>query len=201
MITETTLPTHESRPAAWRRPVRGTPRFREPVLVTVIAGVALAACIGGQGPLGYSIAGWSWVIVFVLALYTLIFRPRRITFPISIWLPWALFVLARLLTSDIQAALQRTVMLLCPILVGVAVSTRPTNAKDLQFLSGAARVAAVCLWIIIALKEGLSLTGLLPARLNIAPDVMTGNLLATIFATEFALGRKRALSWWLYIRA
>jgi O-antigen ligase len=55
---------------------------------------------------------------------------------------------------------------------------------------------AISLYVVVVLKTGLLVTGILPGASNLAAPVMTGALLCTLFATNYMFGQKRELVWW-----
>jgi len=166
-----------------------------PFLINLIFILTPLVLFGEIEFLGYRMSGWGWFIPFIFALLILARRLGTIKFPVLIWLPWAIVVIIYLLFPNYNA-LQRSLQLLCPIVVGMAVSTyRFEESHILRFFT-LCRYLAIALIIVVVLKTGVLLTGALPWVTGLAPQVMTGMLLCNIFAAQYVYGMKRAFSWW-----
>lgn len=72
--------------------------------------------------LGFSLRGWSWMIMFVLSLIT-IFRGNKVTMPVWIWLPFIVYILGYNLFDLSFVGVQLSFQYLVSILVGFAAST------------------------------------------------------------------------------
>jgi O-antigen ligase len=167
-----------------------------PLLVLVTGLAALAASVSGVRLFGFSVSGYAWVVPLVVALLMVLRHPGRVLFPWWIWAPWALLVLLYLTQVSAPHAVQRTVMMLSPVVVGMAASAsrvaQATILATLQFL----RALGIALFLVIAWNTGFISTGVLPEYGSFAASVMTAALLASIFATEYAFGRRSSLGWW-----
>ena len=169
---------------------------RLPFFVKLVAVTTIISCIGGKGILGYRISGLGWLIPLLLALFLFVARRGKIQFPIRIWMPWILLVIIYQLLSDMQS-LQRSIMLICPFIVGMAVSKFTITEKMLEDFTKLYKYMAISLFIVVIFKSGIGLTGTLPMRTGLAAEVMTGALLCTLLAGGYAYGRKNELLWWV----
>jgi hypothetical protein len=174
-----------------------------PPLVAIVLVFTVVAFFGGGEVLGYKIAGISWVVPMAVALLVLARKLDRVAFPFVFWLPWALLLLTYLTIVDYRlidprvVPVQRTLQVLSPVIVGMAISTcRPTSLLLAAFSRGV-RLLSVVLVGIVIFKTGLLLTGRLPSVTGLAPEVMTVMLLCTFFASRYLIGRdKRDLIFW-----
>ncbi len=202
--TTKSLPLRGGRPALRRRSaparLRGQlgelRRAKLPFLVLWVGFATVVACFGGGSFLGFQIAGLAWVVTLVLALMILLRQAGSISFPWWIWLPWATLVIVYYSLSHYESALQRSVMLLCPLVVGLAASTYRMAAEKVAGLHLLMRFITVALWGVVVLNTGLLVTGRLPATSGLAPQAMTACLMACYFVAEYAVGNRRALRWW-----
>ncbi len=176
--------------------IRNLLKTSEPPLLWVIVVSTMIACIGGSSFLGYSISGYAWAVPLAAALVYYLVKRERITFPVHIWIPWITVVLIYLSFADAENAAQRSIMILCPLLIGIAVSAGKYTAGDLAAFRKACCWLAVVLCVSTVFKTGMHLTGTLPKTSGLAPEVMTGALLCTIFATNYMFGSKPDLYWW-----
>ena len=87
--------------------------------------------------------------------------------------------------------------MLCPIVVGMAISVFPTREINLRNVNKVWRNMAIAFYIIIVLKAGVSVTKALPTVTGLAAEVMTVALLATLFAAYYAYGEKKYFILWL----
>lgn len=166
-----------------------------PGIVWVIIISTGVACMGGKGVLGFNISGLAWFIPMFLATLTIIRNPGRIRFPLWIWLPWVLFLVLYFFVSR-YPSLQRTVQLICPIVVGAAVSTITVSDTQAGRFIKVMKGFAIVIAIIAAFKTGLLLTGKIPSVTGLAAESMTALLLCCIFAAEYAGGKHLSLYWW-----
>jgi len=172
---------------------------RLPDLLLLVVGTTVVACVGGGQIFGFNLTGWAWVVPFVLAGLVALADAGKVTFPIVLWLPWTLCVVGFLVLEPHPHALQRSVMLLCPLVVGAALSTCRLTSAQLSAVGLLMRAVVLALWLIVLLNTGLLVTGELPAATGLAPQAMTACLLASLFAAEYAEGQAGALRWWISI--
>lgn len=168
-----------------------------PRLVWLVAISTLVADSADIDILGYQLSAVGWLIPLGASIYVLLHTPGEIRFPFLIWLPWIGVVLAYLLTASAPNALQRSVMLLVPIVVGMAVSKYAVTEEGLDEFGVLCGYFWKALWVVVLFKSGIALTGLLPEVTGLAAESMTASLLAVVFAAQYAMGRKSALLWWV----
>ena len=171
-----------------------------PGIVWVIIIATGLACLGGKGVLGFNISGLTWFIPMFLATLIIIRNSGRIRFPLWIWLPWVLFLVVYHFASR-YPSLQRTVQLVCPIVVGVAVSTSTISAAQVARFLKVIKGFAIVIAVIAAFKTGLLLTGTIPSVTGLAAESMTALLLCCFFAAEYAEGKHLSLYWWALMAA
>jgi O-antigen ligase len=162
-------------------------------LIFIMTGLTLAI---GQVKIVYRITGWGWFLPLVFSMFVIISSRRKINFPCFLWLPWGLVVSIYFLMSD-YPAFQRSMQLLTPVIVGMAASMFRFDEKMLSVFIKYCRCVAFVTLGIVGMKSGLLLTGNLPDITGLAPEVMTGALLGTLFATQYTFGNRKALFWWV----
>lgn len=173
-----------------------TPRNNLPILVWVVAISTMVACTGGTSFLGYNIAGYAWVVPLFISAIVFFIKRGKISLPVIIWLPWICVVIGFLIFAEAPNALQRSIMLLCPIFIGMTVSKFNVGEEELKNFTSIYKYMAIWLYVIVIFKTGMIVTGSLPEVTGMAPEVMTGALLCTLFAANYAFGEKNALQWW-----
>lgn len=171
-------------------------RLRLPVFFYVIFIFTFLSLAIGDITIVYNMSGWGWFLPLVLSIFILISGKRRVNFPYFLWLPWVFFVLIYLIISD-HPALQRSAQLLCPVIVGMAASTFQFDEEMLAVFLKYCRYLAFALFGIVGIKSGLLLTGRLPDISGLAPEVMTATLFGTLFVTQYSVGDRKGLYWWL----
>lgn len=187
-------------------------RAKLPLAVwAVIAGMTAAfladAILGGflrvPSLFGYRLTSLGWLLPLLLSAVVLAnteFRYMR--FPYWIWLPWALWVVAYLLQSDYPNALQRSVMLLTPVVVGMAVSTVRVDAFVLSRSSLWLDRFFWLFMIAVGTSTGLLTTGTLAATTGFAAGSITASLLAAWYAGRYVtFGDRRELYRWAALAA
>lgn len=177
-------------------PVAATSKTRLPFLVWGIVIPTFVSAIGGQLLFGYNVSAVGWIVPLLLSLFTIFTQRRQSAFPWGLWLPWVVWGLAYLAIAESPNALQRTVMMFCPLLTGIAIAKIPFSDERLVRLKQGLPLFAGAFLLLMGLKSGLLLTGQLPGATGLASAVMTSALLATIFAVLFETGERRALLWW-----
>ena len=88
-------------------------------------------------------------------------------------------------------------MLLCPLIVGMAVSKSRVTELELSGFLRLTRMLLLALLLTVILKTGLLFTGTLPGATGLAPQSMTVALLCCIFATEYSGNREKSLLHWI----
>ena len=176
-------------------------RAKLPFIVWVVVISTFVAFVGGKGILGYQISAVGWFVPLVVSLLMLVKNPGGIKFPVFIWLPWICLVIIYLVVAEVPNAFQRSVMLLCPLIVGMAVSRFAIKEEELQIFKKLYRYLAIALFIVVGLKSGLLITGALPKVTGLAAEVMVATLLCSLFASRYGSGEKKALTWWWALAA
>ncbi len=148
------------------------------------------------GGLGVSISYLGWIIPLLGCGLVAINRLHRISFPIKLWLPWLIWVLAYLIFAEADNALQRSVMLLTPLVVGAGFSTLAVNMSLIdQFTVWLDRF----FWIFLAtvgVSTGLLVSGQLAEASGFAAGAITASLLAVWYAARYAVRDAYALYYW-----
>ena len=104
----------------WKDALR---RSKLSIIVWLVFITTFFACtFGGANFLMYSIAGYAWILCFAFSVMVIPANLDKMSFPLSMWMPWVLFVILSGYMSD-YTNLQRSALLLCPIVVGLAAST------------------------------------------------------------------------------
>lgn len=148
------------------------------------------------GGVGVNISFLGWIVPLVGCGLVLLLQHRRNSFPLWLWMPWTVWVTVYLLFANADNALQRTVMLLTPLVVGAGFSTlrvdAPLIAKFRLWLNR-------FFWIFIAVagvSTGLLVAGQLYGVSGFAAGSITASLLAAWYAARYASGDQRALAYW-----
>ena len=146
--------------------------------------------------LGRQMSGWAWIIPFILSTFIILRRLSQITFPISTWLPWFCIVIGYSSFSGVSS-LQRSIMLICPVIIGIAISTNRIREIQLKGFLELIRLLVFALFMTVIVKTGLLFTGILPSATGLSPQSMTAALLCSIFAAEYSINRKKSLLQWI----
>lgn len=171
-------------------------KLKLPFLVKIVAIFTIIASVGGKFILGYQVSALGWVIPLIFAMLLLVTKPGKIKFPLKIWVPWIVVVIIYQVFAEAPNSLQRSVMLICPIFVGIAVSKYSVREEALKHFRRLCKYMAISLIAIVVLKSGIGLiSGFMLSR-GLAAEVMTGALLCCLFASNYAYGRKHDLLWW-----
>lgn len=92
-------------------------------LICMFLGLLITlARIPFPGPTTSAISFLGWAIPLVGGVLALIYTKKPIRFPVLIWLPWFLAIVTYCLAGYSFEVLQRSFMLACPIIIGVAFS-------------------------------------------------------------------------------
>lgn len=169
---------------------------RLPVLfwVTLIT-TYLACTYTGIEFFFYTISGFAWIVTLAFAFMTWVANINRVTYPLKIWLPWLLTLFFYSYLSE-YANLQRSIMLVCPLIVGIAASTARINDNQLEAVFLGLKIFTVVLIATIAFLTGLLLTGVLPKRTALAPQSITALFLCSIFVAGYSFGFVKDILWY-----
>jgi O-antigen ligase len=168
-----------------------------PMIVWVIVFTTLMACFyAGESFAFYTVGGYAWIMAFVFSALILIAKIARACFPLLIWMPWIVFVGIYSYTSDFPN-LQRTILLLCPLVVGMAASTSRINEAQVAIFRLVMKLLVLAIIIIIIVLTGMLLTGMLPDRTAFAPQAITTLVLSAVFISGYSFGNIKDLIWYV----
>ena len=174
-------------------------RFRKietPFIVWLVVVFALIANASQIPILGKQTAGWAWVIPFFISMFVIMKRSSRIVFPMHIWFPWICIVVIYFAESDFSY-LQRNIILVSPIVVGMAVSTSRITEIHLQGFLELVRILIFALFMTVVVKTGFLFTGIFPTLTALAPQSITAAILCCIFAAGYSFNIKQNLLLWV----
>lgn len=170
----------------------GLPAARLHAMVwVVLAGVFVPWVMGGAIIAGFNVTGWSWVIPTTFSALVLLAGLHRVALPLGPWIPWAVVAIANcLLRGDGPGALQTTVQMLAPLIVGCAASTlRWGDDRVRALLSVLDRCVLVIMLLLVVRLPGL-LSGKLIDHSYMAAEAISVLLFGSIYATRYALGSR-----------
>jgi O-antigen ligase len=167
-----------------------------PFIIWIVFGCTFIADAIEFPILGRNISGWAWVVPLIISIFIIIRSLSRITFPILVWMPWICMVVFYFANSGFSY-LQRNILLLCPIIVGMAVSTCQTREIQLEGFLALIRISVFVLFSLVIIRTGLLITGVLPPVTALAPQSITACLLCSILAVEYSINRKSSLVQWI----
>ncbi|MFC1857809.1 O-antigen ligase family protein [Thermodesulfobacteriota bacterium] len=166
-----------------------------PLIVWIILVSTCSALIGGEGVLDFKMAGLAWFIPLLFSILLILRNPNQISFPFKLWIPWIILLMIYLITSEYQS-LQRTIQLMCPIVIGIAVSTQNINVSQIKRFIVRCKHLSVALILIALWHTGTLLTGKIPLTTGLAPQSITAILFCCLFAASYASGNRKDLYWW-----
>jgi hypothetical protein len=188
--------THKARELTHKINIRQETELPFLIWIAVIS-TLIASSFGNLVVIGYTIKGLAWYFPFVFSILILLRSSHRVSFPWYLWLPWVCIVMLYLFFSRYPNALQRSIMMLCPVVIGMAISVFPIHEANLKGFRKLCRNMVIAFYIIIILKTGIYATGTLPSVTGLAAEVMTVALLATLFAAYYAYGGRKYLLFWV----
>ena len=159
-------------------------RFKKidlPFLVWMVIGSTLIVTTIQFPILGRNISGWAWVVPLIISIFIIIRKPSCIAFPILLWSPWICIIVFYFLDSDFSY-LQRSMMLISPIIVGVAVSESTIREPQLRDFLSLTKLFLFLLFLTVVIRTGFMFTGILPRSSELSAQSMTAALLCCIFA-------------------
>lgn len=176
---------------------------KAPLPFIALAMGMLASYLPGlfPGGVGVQLSYLGWMVPLLVCGVVVLRHLKRVSFPLWLWFPWVLWVVAYLPFADADNALQRSVMLLTPVVVGAGFSTLQVDAA----LSDKFRLwLNRFFWIFIAVagvSTGLLVSGQLYGVTGFATGAVTASLLAAWYSARYAGGDVRALAYWAVLAA
>ncbi len=167
-----------------------------PVVWMVFLTTFLACVYSGESFFYFSLGGFAWLLSLVFSGIVLTLRIIKTSFPLFLWLPWILTVAGLGYISDFPN-MQRSFMLLCPVFVGMAVSTSRITNEHLQSFILMMKIFSVVLLGVVLFLTGMLLTGILPSATGLAPQAITSLLLSTFFVALYSFGGSKNLGWYI----
>lgn len=148
------------------------------------------------GNLGVSVSYLGWIVPLLGCGAAFFLYQRRVRFPIKLWLPWVIWVLSYLVFAEADNALQRSVMMLTPLVVGAGFSTIRVDASlVIKFGIWINRF----FWFFLAaagVSTGLLAAGQLNAVSSFSAGSISASLLAVWYVARYTNGDRRALAYW-----
>lgn len=162
---------------------------------TLLASGIVSSLFGIWEIFGFQITGLSWFVPMILAMFILVQKFARISFPWFIWFPWIALLLLYLVNSDpayihpTVSPLQRSIQLLSPLIVGMAISTyRPTHDQIKKFVQTLRSFAYLLLGVAL-LMAALDYRNYGNATMH-AGHVITAMILGTFFINRYMTTRE-----------
>jgi len=177
------------------------PSRRSPLLLIVVFVSTGLSMIPGEAIPGVPLSGVAWVVPLAWALVAAVNTPGKTAFPVGIWLPWLGLVVLYTAVSDSPSAIQRSVMIFCPLVIGAVVSRARIFSGDLDEVRRHFSKLQIAIVIVALLRTAILVTGVLPVTSDLAALVMTSTLLCATLATRYATGERLALLWWAVLTA
>lgn len=169
---------------------------RLPVLFWITLVTTFLACTyAGSTFFFYTVSGFAWIVTLSFAGMFLIANLTRVTFPVRLWLPWILTVFFYSYLSE-YSNVQRSIMIICPVVVGIAASTARITDKQLEAVFLGLKIFAIALILMIAVITGLLVTGVLPKRTSLAPQAITALFLCAVFVSGYSFGFVKDIFWY-----
>jgi O-Antigen ligase len=188
------LPRQQAPARPWRKAPLAFIALAIGMLVSYLPGLF-------PGGVGIQLSYLGWMVPLLVCGFVALRHLGRVSFPLWLWLPWVLWVLAYLPFANAENALQRGVMLLTPLAVAAGFSTlrvdAPLIGKFRAWLNG-------FFWIFIAVAgvaTGLLVAGQVYGVTGFATGAVTASLLAAWYAARYASGDMRALGYWAVLAA
>lgn len=177
-------------------PQLGTKRSL-PFLVWLLLAFTVLGFYASGSFFGFNISGIAWVTPLAAALLVLGKKPQKISFPVWIWLPWVVLLLTYLVIVDYRVIdprvipVQRTVQLLSPLLIGMAVSTlRPAPIMLTSFVWWL-RILCMVLFAVTLFKLSHFFVSGFGDYSGMAAQMITVILLCTLLAHSYLLHKKK----------
>lgn len=161
-------------------------------LPAVLFGGMIAASVFSVSIMGFSLTGWAWVAGLLAGAALFLKKGTTlVVLPFQYWLPWAVMVLLYV-GWGFEHAVQSALQILCPLMVGMAVSTlRPAEAEAETFLKWCRMGAMLFLGVMVFVRLPMLLLGRLPETTGLAPQAMTAMLFQSLFLCSWLLRRDK----------
>jgi len=173
----------------------GIKNIRLPDILWVLLIATSIAHVGYIRIFGFRVAGWAWVIPTIFSVFIILKKPKQIAFPFIIWLPWVLFLIIHLFITE-YTALQRTVQLICPVIVGMAVSTYSIHTLQIMKFIHLCRRFSILFFLLALYSTGTLISGKIPDTTALSAPGMTCVLMCCLFSTSYMIGEKNDLKYW-----
>ena len=167
-----------------------------PFIVWVVIGSTFFAAAIQFPILSRNISGWAWVLPLIISIFIILKKPSSITFPLLVWIPWIGIVVFYFVHSGFSYP-QRNIMLVSPIIVGIAVSAGRVRESQVRDFLALTTILLGALLLAVVIKTGFIFTGILPPISGLATQSMTAALLCCIFAVGYSMNKKKSLFQWI----
>ena len=176
-----------------------TPRPKVPLPFIALAIGMISSYIPNllRGGIGFNISYLGWIIPLLGCGWVVLKKPFSVTFPLGLWFLWAVWVVFYLLFATAEHALQRSVILLTPLVVGAGFSTLDVDEELIDtFRLWLNRF----FWVFFAVATfGTRLVGLLDDLYVFAAGTITASILAVWYTVGYSAGERFALRRWAFL--
>lgn len=145
-----------------------------------------------------SFKGLVWFVPTLFGFLVIANGVHRVRFPVKIWVPWIVVMAFSAVVVAPEVNFQYVLMLLSPLVVGIALSTIRVSESDKERVYSSLELYALVLAITCALAIGVA-EFVLPEQSSHAAQLMTLTVAAAYFAVRFVMGSRSALILWLIL--
>lgn len=167
------------------------------LILLVIAGVFLASTVGHIRVGGLRLSGWLWVATFLINAAVVARYYDRISMPLTIWAPWLVVIVIYQIALPISGSLQYSLQLLCPIIVGMAISTMRVDTNFIFKFYEFFRKVTIAFLVIVLCHVPVVFTLRLPEYSALAPQAIAALFFASVFMVSYTYGRRDDLLYYL----
>jgi hypothetical protein len=107
--------------------------FKALFLTTILSYVNYIFPFLPSSIVGFNWSGIAWILMLLVTIVVLA-RPKNFTFPLFLWMPWALYLVIYVSLEFTAIGLQLTLQYLLPILIGVVASQFDYTSHKLLYL-------------------------------------------------------------------
>jgi len=156
-----------------------------PWLASVVMAAMLLACVKGTDTLRLTPVGW--LLPLGASLLILILSATRVHWRFFLpWAPWCLFLFIQALSSPHANALVRCILMVTPLVVGLAASAFAVSVEALETLRRALVVVSIAFLLIFFTRF---LFGPAEERLFFPAESISALLLGSLFLVRFLIDR------------
>ena len=156
--------------------------------IGIVGSFMVTIAVGDVIVFGYQVSGLGWLVPLVLAALTLGARGIHSKFPLPTWIPWSVVLVVSAVVSTSENAVHRTLIMLTPIVVGVAAGSFDLTRGQMLALVRALKITVLVSVVAFVVKASADVLIIEREAYAFPAEAIAAVLMFAVFASMSVSG-------------